>query len=456
MKYESLIMNKLITHNICFECVADYILIETIQKDGKTSTCHYCKKRNKTIKMSKLIEIVDKTYRNYLIIGGPKDSLHSEEDNYTINMLGNYPEILISELIGCNYDIAKEITNYLSEKERYDVVADGALAMYDMTLKYEERHIYDWMYSDLWDEFCKIMKHNSRFFSNSAIKILDDLFKVVKHLQNTSGAEPIRIYGSKKREKYFYRARKIDDDEKRKIVCLNLEYELGPPTANKSKPGRMNPSGIPVLYGGLQRQTCVDELRLSAGEMAVTAKFEITQPIQILDLTIFNQMYDYLSPFDPKYEDKLNHLNFLRRFGIEISTPVIPVYEELEYIPTQAFAEYLTNHFDPKINAVIYNSAQNIKNKNIVFLQNSVKNYTESINKNKVNSELYGEYFGEFYYSLFKKNVYPTENGSDSDNLTGMIKEDHQVIKLVENSLKIYIAEKITTKCNIFPITTYN
>ena len=58
--------------------------------------------------------------------------------------------------------------------------------------------------------------------------------------------------------------------------------------------------------------------------------------------------------------------NFMRNFRSQISWPVKPGEEHLDYIPTQAVAEFLANHLEVevggtrrKIDAVIYASAQN-------------------------------------------------------------------------------------------------
>jgi len=69
-----------------------------------------------------------------------------------------------------------------------------------------------------------------------------------------------------------------------------------------------------------------------------------------------------------------DRLAFLQKFSAEISKPISPHKEPLDYMPTQAFAEYLSNYYEPKIDAVIYSSTQtNGKGKNIVFLNRANK-----------------------------------------------------------------------------------
>lgn len=443
-------MDEFLDYNICNECLDEEFLVAKIETEGTLSKCHYCKKRNKTIKMSELIDLIDEMHRSYMVEREMSGDIEIDEGE----SIGYDPVTLVTVHTGLEYEIAEQIVNHLSQEERHKVVKDGASPMYDDTLKYDYRYVDDLMYPRFWNAFCYILKHESRFFSKPAIGLLDELFNKLDSLYSTIGVEPIRSYGSVDKEKYFYRARKVFEEQKRIDICLNPEKELGPPNIINSKLGRMNPAGISVLYGCLLRDTCVDELRLSAGEIVVSAKFELTKPIQILDLTVFNKMHDNLSLFDPEYVDKLSYLNFIQKFGSEISEPINPNTKEIDYLPTQAFAEYLNDHFEPKIDAVIYNSVQNISNKNIVFLKNIVKDFDEHKYK-KINSKLYNENFGESYYALFEKQENQIESEFIDNGKKSTKKTDDYVVNFVENSLKIHVAEKVTTECKTYPVKKY-
>ncbi len=443
-------MNEFLNYNICNECLDEEYLVNKIDSEGVTTKCHYCQKNNKTIKMSKLVELIDNMHRTFIV----EKEVFGDFDYDDDEMFGYSPEELITVHTGLDFEIVDKIVDYLSQEEQYDVVKDGAAPMYDNTLHYEYKYIYDFYYSDMWNTFCHILKHESRFFSKVAIEILDNLFNKLDSLYSTIGIKPIRSYGNNDDEKYFYRARKVHNKERRKEICLNPENELGPPNVGKSKFARMNPTGISVLYGALLRDTCVDELRLSAGEMAVTAKFEITRPIQILDLTVFNKMHDNLSYFDPEHDEKLNYVSFIQRFGMEISAPINKNTKELDYLPTQAFAEYLNDHYEPKIDAVIYNSAQNTENMNIVFLNNITK-YFDKKNYEIINSRFYDDHLEGKYYALFEK---PENQIVSENNVTDSQSNDNlnkYIVKFVENSVKIHVAEKITTDCKTYLVKKY-
>ena len=77
--------------------------------------------------------------------------------------------------------------------------------------------------------------------------------------------------------------------------------------------------------------------------------------------------------FSDDYEKLASHLRFLREFDAEISKPVLPSDELLEYIPTQAFMEFLGAAHTPPFDAVVYSSTQTgAEGKNIVVLPRAV------------------------------------------------------------------------------------
>ena len=136
----------------------------------------------------------------------------------------------------------------------------------------------------------------------------------------------------------------------------------------------MNPSGIPVFYGALDRETCLSEIRLIPGEIAISSKFEIVKPLMVFDLTVLNKIYSGLSMFDPNYFKQTSRLGFLKNFESMINRRVLPSDELLDYIPSQALVEYLSNHFSPPIDAIIYSSIQTNNNgKNIAVLNRAAK-----------------------------------------------------------------------------------
>jgi RES domain len=62
--------------------------------------------------------------------------------------------------------------------------------------------------------------------------------------------------------------------------------------------------------------------------------------------------------FDPEFTIRSNRAAFLRHLVEEISRPIMPRDEEFEYLPTQAVSEYLASCVEPRLDGIIFHSAQ--------------------------------------------------------------------------------------------------
>lgn len=354
---------------LCHNCVGDFVVTEWINDQGSMQICYNCEQKAKAINLVKVAEWVDPVYRENYMPSHEYPSWDEHSDHTTWETQGDSPEEIISEMLEIDLDIAEDIVSILSGEEAYAVVKGGDNPYYESTSTYESTPILSYQYSELWDKFCQRVKHVSRFFDTDAIRIIDDIFHDIDAFNYIGDKSPIRTIGAGTSENIVYRARRVEDNHQLIQMTTIAHKEMGPPPPSKTIAGRMNPTGIPVFYGALDRHTCVSEIRLPVGGMALTAKFEITKPLCALDLTIFQGIYERLSLFDPEFETKASRIKFLREFERQIRRPILPADELYDYIPTQAFAEYLANHYEPKIDAVIFSSAQTEgEGKNIVIL----------------------------------------------------------------------------------------
>ena len=118
----------------------------------------------------------------------------------------------------------------------------------------------------------------------------------------------------------------------------------------------MNPAGIPVFYGGFSEDICIAEVRPHVGGIVVVGEFRAARRLQLLDLTMLDQHGFAGSMFRADFYDRVTKRRFLRSFHNLISRPVQPHEEALEYVPTQAVAEYIANVLG--LDGIIYESAQ--------------------------------------------------------------------------------------------------
>lgn len=117
----------------------------------------------------------------------------------------------------------------------------------------------------------------------------------------------------------------------------------------------MNSAGISVFYGALSEDTAISEVRPYVGSLVVVGQFDITENIRVLDLSQIGIGFAG-SIFDPEYESTAARYRFLEGFHSLIAKPIQPHEEQLEYIPTQAVAEYVSNVLG--FNGILYGSAQ--------------------------------------------------------------------------------------------------
>ena len=94
------------------------------------------------------------------------------------------------------------------------------------------------------------------------------------------------------------------------------------------------------------------------GSFVVLVKFDLLNPIRVLDLNALSIVYSGFSHFDPNYIEKRSRERFLKGLVGEMSRPVMPDEEAREYIATQIVSEYLANRVEPRLHGIIHGSAQ--------------------------------------------------------------------------------------------------
>ena len=230
-------------------------------------------------------------------------------------------------------------------------------------------------HSRLWDQFRESIVHGQRFFNDQAKFLLTSLFADL-HLQRDEDlTSPIYMVRPGDLRSKFFRTRIANDPGDREKFAKDIALNLGPPPARKRRPGRMNPSGVVAFYGGFDMDTCIAELRPPVGSVVAGAEFEILRPMMVLDTTKFAGPPKEPNMFAAHHSERMAQWRFMQRFMKEIAQPYSPDDEHLDYIPTQAVADYLVNHHrfqldgeTVRIEAILYRSAQNRDGINIAIL----------------------------------------------------------------------------------------
>jgi hypothetical protein len=136
----------------------------------------------------------------------------------------------------------------------------------------------------------------------------------------------------------------------------------------------MNARGISVFYGANDSKVALAEVRPPVGSQVAVARFEITRPIRLLDLTALSAVSSDGSVFDPGWTARLERAKFLRSLGQRITKPVMPDDEAFEYLSTQAVADFLATELAVPLDGVIFPSVQTAGNAlNVVLFHKAAR-----------------------------------------------------------------------------------
>lgn len=277
----------------------------------------------------------------------------SDDDKGAWEQQGDEPELLMQEIVDCRYELAEALVDVLGEDE-WHLVRDGGDPFYDSSSSYvyapEARHEHH----EVWNEFQARVKFERRYLDREIEAALAELFTDFPEEWTKRPDGPVQEISPG--DITIFRARAgLNEDEVRKIVG-DPDRELGPPPKHERSAGRLNAAGIGVFYGGLSSDVSVAEMRPPLGTYVVVGEFEVIRPFKVFDLTAFDRHPPSGSLFRPGYGDERRRWGFLQSFHWEVTQPVRPGAEPLEYVPTQVIAEYL--HTQLEFDGVIYRSAQ--------------------------------------------------------------------------------------------------
>ena len=346
---------------ICSQCVGDPILSSRIKEEGNISQCSYCNRVEHLTTLETLSKHLHYVIQEQFVLT-PETPVEWEEhwdyDFGNWQRKGEDARTLIADLAQVDDRIANDVANHLSDRLRYYAVKNGEEDPFGYEACYEEREPADLQFHDAWNVLRVEIIERARYFSHKTEELLNHAFGDLLELKTADGKQVVREYHSEDPRSSFWRARRVVNDDDLDAMLKDPAQELGPPPSAKAKSGRMNPRGVSVFYGAENENVCVSELRPPVGSKVVMGKFDLMRTVRLLDLRAMTEVYAGGSRFDPSYEERRGRVSFLRQLVSEISKPVVPEDEELEYIPTQAVAEYLAHRANPTVDGILYPSSQ--------------------------------------------------------------------------------------------------
>lgn len=339
---------------IRLDCIGDAVLRDLLEGEAPDAkeTCSHCGELGRCVSLGKLADFVHEKYQELFTPGEEVPVFDADSDKPRYEQAGDSPSALIQEMTDADDEVCEALEAILSEREEVDV-RDGADALFDSGAQYELRSMEPWELRYVWENFCLRLKHERRFLGDDAKIALGQIFAALETAKESESVSPIvELEPGRK----IYRGRTARSEKEGAEIGREAPSRLGPPPIHSCPGGRMNPPGIPIFYGAFSRETCIAEVRASVGAFVVTAEFEATAKLRLLDLSVFDSPPPGGSLFRPGLYDEVAGWLFMRELERMLRQPVQPHDEAIEYVPTQAVAEYV--HKVLEFDGLVYAPAQ--------------------------------------------------------------------------------------------------
>jgi hypothetical protein len=351
---------------ICAGCIGEPFLQTRIKEDGIRHTCHYCCSTQACFNLGTISDLTERAIAEHYVRTSDEPSeaqyamLRDKEGDYFWDREGSNIVYVLEELLETSPAVAGDIQRLLKEKH-FDLEAAkmGEECEFASDSYYEERGKVETGYLDImWSTFVSSLKTESRYINHTVRETLNGIFHDVEGLQSLGKKAVITAAGPGTKLPFLYRARWCRDHDDLEKILVTPDKELGPPPYRFSGSNRMSAKGISVFYGASSVETAISEIRPPVGCNVVTAEFNITRPLRLLNLPALKSILERGSKFDPDYIRRREQATFLRTLTSRIVKPVLPGEEDFSYIPTQVIAEYLADPVLFDLDGILYPSVQ--------------------------------------------------------------------------------------------------
>lgn len=357
---------KLEEKTICAGCVGEVYLSDCIEKEGEGGECSFCGEEDyRCITLEDLADRIEAAFATHYSRTSDEPNsyqyamLRDREIDYDWERDGERTIYAIMGAADISEEIAQDIQSILSYRH-FDIedAQMGVESEFSDEAHYEDIMPRDERWHEEWNSFEKQMKIEARFFSRTAAARLGELFDRINDMQTGDGRSLIQIAGPETNMTHLYRGRVFQSEALLQKAMMRPDLELSAPPAWAAAAGRMNAKGISVFYGATSQEVALAEVRPPVGSWVALARFEIIRPLRLLDLAALGDVSESGSIFDPDYAYRLGRMMFLRTLSRRMSRPVLPDDQEMEYLPTQAIADYLSTEGKVPLHGILFPSVQ--------------------------------------------------------------------------------------------------
>lgn len=352
----------------------DKNLRQHIERNGVSGTCSFCEKGARVIDLADLIKHAETVIYRYF---GTLDEecMPLELYHETSHGFGLVEEIRFTNEQENHINLLQSIPTYsllrkLSLVTDDDILNDALEDCFDMGQEWIRHNPMSltegqWV-SYYWKSFCDTIKSRRRFtideyefegdYYGDTLSYKDVISRIFSAMKDAEMCITLP-QGTR-----LYRSRIFD--EKPKI--LNFD-DLTSAPMEYAKQNRMSPAGISMFYSSLEAKTNHAELGSTEGAI-VTGRFTLRKDVRILDLTNLPSL-SYWG------KGNIGEMEFLHDFSKEVSRPIDQDDKiHIEYIPTQAFTEYIKyrfkDHDGSSLDGIMFNSSKPNAGKNVVLFCN--------------------------------------------------------------------------------------
>jgi hypothetical protein len=347
---------------ICYRCLSDPFLRAMAKDSASKNECSYCDRTGRNspiaIPFDDLMEVIGGAiFQYYSHCDNEAIAWDNEDQRYVGTTYQTY-ELVHWEIPtpSNREDVMEDIVDSLGSNEWCDK------SPYSLTGA--ER-----LFSS-WEDFCKTVKHETRYFFESR-KPDDDYSEKIPVPQMLRELSDIIDYagllGVIPVGTLFFRIR----SHKRTEIC-NSWQTLGSPPPQIAASNRMSAAGVSMFCAGMDLTTARAEttasLPLTDRQRLTAGTWTNTRPLNVLDLTKLPGVPNFYAQV--RYDR--DHLIFLRQFVEDITRPVMhDGREHIDYVPTQILTEYFRHQYklpdDVRLDGIIYPSAQRKRGRSIVI-----------------------------------------------------------------------------------------
>lgn len=369
-----------IEKRICHACLGEKYLASEVKAKATIGLCAYCDKTDASLTIEELADAIETAFAaHYTRTGESPDSMQERmqadrESSYYWTREGSPALEAIQEAAVIDEEPAADVLEILQNRHGdFDAATAGEESEFDGDAHYAEKGPDDQAWHEEWDNFEHTLKAEARFFSRTAGEHLAAVFGGVDQLKTRDGRPLVVSAGQQTEFDHLYRARVFQAEDQLKEALARPDRHLGSPPRRAARAGRMNAQGISVFYGATHASVALAEVRPPVGSQVVVARFTISRPLRLLDLTALEDVHDTGSIFDPTLKRRLERAVFLRTLGRRMARPVMPDDEASEYLPTQAVADFLATMNEPRLDGIIFPSAQTGEGRNVVLFHHAAR-----------------------------------------------------------------------------------